>query len=164
MSRAVTEALGHSFGAWVVVKEATQTEAGQKRRECSACAAFETLPIPMLPTVAVRNFQSSRTVDYRTTITFAAVVNSPVDGAEVHWFVDGKDMGTGDTYTVKEAKKTFTVQAKYMQDGKTLAESETETVSVKTGFFAKLAAFFKALFKKLPVLTQEYLGIERILP
>ena len=157
-----TEALGHSFGAWVVVKEATQTEAGQKRRECSACDAFETLPIPMLPTVAVRNFQSSRTVDYRTTITFAAVVNSPVDGAEVHWFVDGKDMGTGDTYTVKEAKKTFTVQAKYMQDGKTLAESETETVSVKTGFFAKLAAFFKALFRKLPVLVQEYVGMEKL--
>ncbi|MGN0636530.1 MAG: hypothetical protein ACI4I5_09960, partial [Acutalibacteraceae bacterium] len=155
-----TEALGHSFGAWVIFKEATQSEAGQKRRECAACDAFETLPIPMLPSIAIRNFQSNRSVDYRTTITFAATVNSPVDGAEIHWFVDGKDVGTGESYTVKEAKKTFTVQAKYMDGNKVLDETEVETVSVKTGFFAKLAAFFKALLRKLPVLVQEYVGME----
>ena len=118
----------------------------------------------MLSTIAIRNFQSNRKLDYRTTITFAAEVTNHADGGEIHWFVDSKDMGTGDTYTMKEAKKNFTVQAKYMKDGKVLAESETETVTVKTGFFDKLIAFFRALFRKLPVLTQEYLGIKRILP
>lgn len=48
-----------------------------------------------------------------------------------------------------------------------LAESETETVNVKTGFFAKLKAFFRALFGRLPKVVQEYLGVEiidRMLP
>ncbi|MDD6061750.1 MAG: leucine-rich repeat domain-containing protein, partial [Oscillospiraceae bacterium] len=117
--------------------------------------------------VAIRNFAENRTIDYRTTLTFNATVEYGVDGAEIHWFVDGKDMGTGDTYTMKEAKKNFIVQAKYMKDGKVLAESETETVTVKTGFFDKLKAFFRALFRKLPVVVQEYLGVEiidRVLP
>ena len=115
-----------------------------------------------MPAIFIRNYKGETTVDYRTTITFAAEVPKPIDGAEIHWFVDGKDVGTGDTYTVKEAKKNFTVQAKYMDGDKVLAESEVETVKVTTGFFDKLIAFFRALFKKLPVLTQEYLGIERI--
>ena len=35
-------AKGHSYGAWYVVKEATCTEDGQKRRDCQNCAHFET--------------------------------------------------------------------------------------------------------------------------
>ena len=49
-----------------------------------------------------------------------------------------------------------------MKDGKILAESEIETVNVKTGLFAKLKAFFRALFGRLPKVVQEYLGIEII--
>ena len=119
------------------------------------------------PTVAIKNYAANKTVDYRSTITFTAEVKNPVDGAKTHWFIDGKDVGTGETYTVKEAKKDFTVQAKYMQGAKILAESETETVKVNSGFFAKLKAFFRALFGKLPVVVQEYLGVEyidRVLP
>ncbi len=68
---------------------------------------------------------------------------------------------------IKEAKKDFTVQAKYVKDGKVLAQSEIETVKVKAGFFAKLKAFFRSLFGKLPKVVQTYLGveiIERVLP
>ena len=73
-----------------------------------------------------------------------------------------RDVGTGDSYTVKEAKKSYTLVAKYMQDGAVLAESEIETVTVKNGFFDKLKAFFRALFKKLPVLAQAFVGVETI--
>ena len=119
------------------------------------------------PTVRIHNYTSSRTLDYRTTITFSADVFNEVSGAKVHWFIDGKDSGTGDTYTAKEVKKDFIVQAKYMQSSKVLAESDTETVKVNSGFFARLKAFFRGLFGKLPVVVQEYLGVEvidRILP
>jgi hypothetical protein len=40
------EALGHSYGEWVVTKEATATEAGSKERVCSACEEKETEVIP----------------------------------------------------------------------------------------------------------------------
>ena len=53
-----------------------------------------------------------------------------------------------------------TVQAKYIQGGTTRAETPAETVKVKAGFFARLKAFFRALFRKLPVVVQEYLGFE----
>ena len=117
--------------------------------------------------IAIRNYTAEKTVDYRTTITFTAVVGTSVSGAETHWFIDGEDKGAGETYTVKEAKKNFTVQAKYVKDGSVLAESEVETVKVNAGFFARLKAFFRGLFGRLPKIAQEYLGFEivdRILP
>ena len=109
--------------------------------------------------IAIRNFKANITVDYRSTITFAADVTGPVDGAKTHWFVDGKDTAAGDTFTVKEVKKDFNIQAKYIKDGSVLAESDTETVKVNSGFFARLKAFFRALFGKLPVVVQDYFGV-----
>jgi len=106
-------------------------------------------------------------VDYRATITFTAEVKNAVEGAEVHWIIDGKDAGMGDTFTVKESKTSFSVQAKYIKDGNDLAESDIENANVKTGFFARLLAFFRALFGRLPKVVQEYLGVEiidRVLP
>jgi hypothetical protein len=42
------EANGHSFGEWEVVKEATTTEVGEKKRVCSACGETETEEIPVV--------------------------------------------------------------------------------------------------------------------
>ena len=107
-------------------------------------------------TVSIRDYLQNRTIDYRTTITFSVdPIQNPLNGASVHWFIDGKDKDTGETYTVKEAKQSYTVQAKYMKGDEVLAESEIETVTVKTGFFAKLKAFFRALFGRLPKEVQE---------
>lgn len=39
-------ALGHSFGAWVVIREATSTTAGVRERVCSVCKNKETDAIP----------------------------------------------------------------------------------------------------------------------
>ena len=142
----VSDSASYTF---TVTKDVTLTAKFEKNTQLSS-------------TIAIRNFKENKTVDYRTTITFTAEVKNPADGAKTHWFIDGKDAGTGDTYTVKEAKKDFNVQAKYIKDGKVLAESDTETVKVNSGFFAKLKAFFRGLFGKLPVVVQEYLGVEFI--
>lgn len=113
--------------------------------------------------IKIHNYVPLRTEDYRTTITFSIddIVN-PVSGAEVYWFINETIVGTGNTYTEKEAKQSYTVQAKYMKDGQILAESETEKININTGFFAKFKAFLRALFGRLPVLTQEWLGVEII--
>ena len=107
------------------------------------------------PTVSIDHFRKQLDVDYKTTVTFTADLSGAPAGATAHWFIDGKDVHTGATCTVKQATKDYTVQVKLIgADGAVLAESEVETVKVNTGFFAKLIAFFKGLFGALPVIIQ----------
>lgn len=117
--------------------------------------------------LTIRNYAKNKTVGYLTTITFTAEVQNPVPGAEIHWIVGNQVMGTGDTYTAKNAKETFTVQVQYVKDDQILAKSEMETVTVRTSFLAKLIAFIRALLGRLPIVVQEYLRVEiidRVLP
>ena len=168
-----TPAEGYVFDGWYVVHPVDNKLMTKKydnatqvitvnENECLAALFNKSATPPVQPKIDIKNFTANKTIDYRTTITFTAAVANPVDGAAVHWFVDGADAGTGETYTVKEAKKNFSVQAKYVKGSETLAESGVETVKVNSGFFAKLKAFFRGLFGKLPVIVQEYLGGERI--
>ena len=106
------------------------------------------------PTIKIKNFTATKSVDYKTTVTFAAIKSSAPAGATIHWFIDGRDVGAGETYTVEHAKADYTVQCKLMQGGTVLAESEVETVKVNAGFFARLIAFVRSLFRRLPVITQ----------
>ena len=122
------------------------------------------------PKVIIRNFTaSSRTYDYRSSIEFAATVDNPIFGGQIRWYVDDEYVRTGDTCTAENVKQSFSLQAKYYADGKEIPEAATEVekVNVNAGFFARLKAFVRVLFRKLPVVVQEYLGaeiIDRILP
>lgn len=107
-----------------------------------------------LPKIELKGYTAKRSEPYKTTITFTAITENVPAGAAVHWFIDGKDVGTGETYKKEQATASYTVQCKLMQGNTVLAESEVENVQVNTGFFAKLIAFFKGLFGSLPVITQ----------
>ena len=107
------------------------------------------------PTIKIKNYTATKSVDYKTTITFTAITTDVPEGATIQWFVNEKKAETGETCTVKQATADYTVQCKLIgSDGSVLAESEVETVKVNTGFFAKLVAFFKGLFGSLPIITQ----------
>ena len=41
-------ALGHDFGDWYIIREATQEEVGEEKRDCSRCDASETRDIPRM--------------------------------------------------------------------------------------------------------------------
>lgn len=62
--------------------------------------------------------------------------------------------GSGDGFTFVEARNTFAVQAKYVAGGEVLCESGVETVNINTSFFARIIAFFRSLFHKLPEVNQ----------
>ena len=81
------------------------------------------------------------------------VADKPAVG-EIRWYINGVYSGSGEKYTMTEVKANFTVQAKFETSKEILSMTEIETVNVNTGFFAKLVAFFKGLFGKLPSGTQ----------
>ncbi len=110
-------------------------------------------------------------IDYRSTIVFAAEpTNLPPDGRTV-WVMTTASGETvyksGEKLIVNEAKEDFVISVRAeqkTQDGfAVVAISPEEHVYVKKGFFDRLKAFFRALFKKLPVVVQEYLGVEIML-
>ena len=111
------------------------------------------------PIITIHDYTANKTVDYRTTITFSVdEIQNPVPDAQVYWFINGQNQGASDTYTEREATTGFTVQAKYIRAGSVLAESEVEAVKVNNGFFARLVAFFRGLFGRLPKIVQAYVG------
>ena len=105
--------------------------------------------------ISIKNFIKSRSEAYKTTMIFSSLTMYAPTESVVHWYIDGKDKGTGETYTVEKATGDYTVQAKLIDRfGDIIAESEIETVKIKSSFFAKLIAFFKQLFRRLPVIEQ----------
>ena len=107
------------------------------------------------PSVDIRNFAYTCTVDYRTTITFTAITIDLPKGATIVWYLNGQITGEGEKLTVKEVRESFNIQAKIVdKNSDILNSSETELVKVKTDFFSKIIAFFRMLFRKLPVVEQ----------
>ena len=89
------------------------------------------------------------TVDYKEDQTFTVAAKDLPEGSGIHWFVNGKDVGTGKSYTVEDPTEDYTVQAKVIdKDGNVLAKSEILKVHVKNGFFDRLKAFFTELIEK----------------
>ena len=131
-------------------------------KEMTFYAVFEEVKQPddnppeaINPSVDIRNFAYTSTVDYRTTITFTAITKDMPKDVAVVWYIDGQKSGEGEKFTVKEAKEAFTVQAKIVDEsGNVLNTTETELIKVKSDFFSRIIAFIRMLFGKLPVIEQ----------
>ncbi|MBO4893444.1 MAG: InlB B-repeat-containing protein [Clostridia bacterium] len=108
-----------------------------------------------------------QTVDYRATVTITAKAENLPDGYFVvicdsagHELVKGNNKKA--TCTVEQMKQSETFTVKIVdennitqKDGSGAELSKKIEVKVKTGFFDKLIAFFKGLFKILPQVTIE---------
>ncbi|MCQ2797796.1 MAG: hypothetical protein MJ241_05040 [Bacilli bacterium] len=60
--QASSHATGHSYGDWVVIKEATLTEEGQKKKTCSKCGYEYSESIPLL-TKETPDYDSMKTIE-----------------------------------------------------------------------------------------------------
>ncbi len=126
---------------------------------CSVCGEkykTEKKQASIKATVIIRNMSkyNGQTLAYKSTITFHADVENTLP-EYIHWYVNEKDVGTGESYTVTKATSSFDIKARVVIDGETIAKSETEKIKIDTGFFAKIIAFFQGLFGKLPVYDQK---------
>ncbi len=64
LSREIAEAQGHTMSEWEIITEATDTEHGLKRRDCSVCDYFEeeVIPSTVVPYISVENYEISVTL------------------------------------------------------------------------------------------------------
>ena len=97
--------------------------------------------------VAVEGNRSAN-LGYKENQTFTADVTDIPEGAEIHWFVNGEDVGTGSEYTVVGPKEDYTIQAKVIdKDGNVLSEGAEQSITVKNSFLDKVMFFFAYLLK-----------------
>ncbi len=138
-------AKGHIWSAWKYADEGSRV---LKTRTCSECQKTDNAYIEIVNETAGVNL----TADYKSSFVFHANAKAEA-GYTVTWYVTqgGKTekKGTGTEFRVDEAVDSFKVSA--VITGTAIGSSETLNITVKHGFFDKFIAFFRGLFKKLPV-------------
>ena len=92
------------------------------------------------PSVKIVDYKSTRTVWFHRTLTFTADAADVPEGAQIRWYLNGEEVGAGETYTVEYPTDDYTIQAKIVSpaDGEVFAESEVETVDVVNCFIVRL--------------------------
>ena len=129
-------------------------------------AIWEKTPVtPSNPTsAAALSVGAGRTVDYKTTVTVVARATGVPAGYFVAIYDGNTQLAKGDNTTAQytadkmTAGKTFTAKVvdangAVQKDGSGGDLAKNVEVGVKTGFFAKLAAFFRTIFGLLPKIT-----------
>lgn len=112
----------------------------------------------LAPTVSIKNNPGSATINYGETLNLTAVTtNMPAD-AKIVWFVDGVKKGEGTTFNITPESGSVNVTVKIVdKDGNEsygTSVSDSQAVTVKSGFFQKLISFFKNLFGLNRVIVQ----------
>ena len=123
---------------------------------------------PTVRDFRIVHYVTERKVDYRSTVLLTTEAASPTDGLHVEWTIKWDNGSEScvkeETLRLENVKQSFRVHAGLWgeEDGKPVsyAVSEEEHIIVRSGFFDRLIAFFRNLFHKLPVVTQEVLGVE----
>ena len=107
----------------------------------------------MKATVEIKNNNGSNTIKYGETLRLTAITNDMPADVIVCWYVNGEKKGEGETFDLSFESGTKTVEVKLVDaKGNVLKNAsgneikDTETVTVKAGFFQKLISFFKKLF------------------
>ncbi len=96
----------------------------------------------------IKGYNSPLPVDYKSTVIFHTTMEAP-DGYEIVWSNGTKG---SECKLSSVTNKEYKISAKMVNKttGGTEAVTEEVTVTVNTGFFAKIIAFFKGLFGSLP--------------
>ena len=166
LSSAVPTRSGYTFKGWAKSSGAT-TAAYQKGATISDLSANITLyavweKLPDNPTAnAALNVKASASVDYKADVTITATATGVPSGYVVALYDGNTQIAKGDNASVSyhvgnmTASKTYNVKivdanGNVQKDGSGNDLSKNVEVTVNTGFFAKIVAFFRGLFGSLP--------------
>ena len=104
--------------------------------------------------IEIKNNLGSKTINYGETLELTAIVTNKPANATIVWYVDGEKKGEGEKFNVSFESGTKWVEVKLVDekgntvtDIKGVAMTDSQTVTVKAGFFQKLISFFKNLFR-----------------
>lgn len=100
----------------------------------------------------IRNNPGTKTINYGETLRLTAEITRRPENSTVWWYVDGNKSGEGETFEISPSGKV-SITAKLVDSNGTIIKdgdgneiSDSQTVSVKSGFFQKIISFFKNLF------------------
>lgn len=103
--------------------------------------------------ILIKNNPGTAEIKYGETLKLTATTTIDIEGTRIFWFVDGVKKGEGDTFSITFEKGTKKIEAKIAdEDGKILEDedgneiSDSQNVTVKSGFWQKIVSFFKNLF------------------
>ena len=100
--------------------------------------------------IEIEDYTDSSESGYREDRTFTVNAENLPEGAEVHWFVNGEDVGTGESYTVEDPTEDYNIYAAVVDaDGNTLDETQVQAVKVRNGFMDKLKWFFSDFWNNI---------------
>ena len=129
---------------------------------CDVCGKSFGAPYSLC-TLKIRNNKGSNTVDYRNGIQLTALVGPGElpENVKIVWYVDGTEAGTGTTFIKTDIRAAFKVKVQledndgnvwHDRDGNEIKDEEQ--INVNAGFFKKIVAFFRWLFKLLKTIPQ----------
>ncbi len=103
-----------------------------------------------ITSIQIEDYEENSETGYKEDKTFTVKAEDLPDGAEIHWFVNGEDVGTGESYTVEDPTDDYNIYAEIIdKDGNTLDTTKVQSVKVRNGFFDRLKAFFAELIEKI---------------
>lgn len=158
----------YEFQGWAKTSGATAKDydAGASINDLTAdltlYAVWKKSTTPANPTAsAVLNVGKSTKVDYKADVTITATASGVPDGYYVALYDGSALLNKGDNASVSyhagpmTANRTFTAKivdgsGNVQKDGSGNELSKNVEVTVNTGFFAKIVAFFRGLFGSLP--------------
>ena len=103
--------------------------------------------------VSIKNNPGAKTIKYGENLLLTAITTNMPNGVKIYWYVDGTKQGEGETFNVSFESGAKKVEVKLVDangnilknaDGYELSDSES--VTVNSGFFQKIISFFKNLF------------------
>lgn len=129
--------------------------------EITSFSDFEFFAVEVAPTVSIKNNSGEKTINYGDVLRLTAnTSNMPAD-AKIFWYVNGVKSGEGTTFEVSPENGSVDVTVKVVDsNGNDYANadiSDSQKVTVKSGFFQKLINFFKNLFGISRIISQAFI-------
>lgn len=108
----------------------------------------------MKATVKIKNNNGSNTIKYGETLRLTAITSNMPADVKICWYIDGVKKGEGETFNVSFESGTKMVEVKLVDSNENVIKNaggneikDSESVTVKGGFFQKIISFFKNLFR-----------------